>query len=126
MKNKLAIGDTVRSKNPKGQIQVSGTVVGLLNANFYVDSMLNNDGKRSPRVDPGVIWGKNYPNWREELVALVYFNFPQRVATKDEWVESGVAQGYSKEGLEDTYEQKCPVIHYTVFPINDLKVENVD
>lgn len=114
------VGDTVRSKNPNGQVKISGRIVGLLDAEFYVHSMLNKNGQRVPFIDPDVIWGKTCPYWRKELVAIVFFNIPQRSATKEEWVESGVRQGWRKEDCEANYERQCPMIQEMVLPVNDL------
>jgi hypothetical protein len=44
-------------------------------------------------IDPGDTWDKTCPNWRNELVAIVFFNIPQRSCTKEEWVDTGVLQG---------------------------------
>lgn len=114
------VGMTVRSKNPDGQVKISGTIVGLLDADFYVDNMLNNGGQRVPYVDPDVIWGKTCPYWRKQLVAIVFFNIPQKSATKEEWVVSGVRQGFRKEDCEANYEKQCPIIQQMVLPVNDL------
>ena len=118
----LFIGDTVRSKNPNGQVKIPGTLVGLLKADFYVDTMLNDNGKRNPHVDPDVVWGRLNPNWRNEPVAIVFFNIPQKSATKEEWVESGVQQGFRREDCEASYEHQCPFINQIVLPVNDLEL----
>lgn len=103
-------------------MQIPGTVVGLVKADFYVDTILNANGTRTPYIDPGVVWGRTCPNWREELVAFVFLNIPQRSATKEEWVTSGVAQGFRKEDCENNYERQCPMVQQLVFPESDLEI----
>jgi len=119
----LKIGDSVKSKNPDGQVKIEGVIVGLMKADFYVDSVLNNNGRRIPEIDPDIIWGKTNPTWRQQFVAFVFFNFPQRTATKEEWVESGVRQGFYREDCENNYERQCPVTQYMAMPVGDLVLE---
>lgn len=111
----IKIGDKVRSKNPTGQVKIAGTVVGLVKADFYTDKILNH------QIDPDVIWGKANPNWKKELVAFIFFDSPQRTATKEEWVESGVKQGFRKEDCERSYDKQCPITQSMVLPIGDLE-----
>jgi hypothetical protein len=112
----MKIGDTVKSKNVDGQIKIEGKMVALIKADYYISHMLPKG------VDPGVTWDKTCPNWRDEEVAIIFFNFPQRTATYEEWVESGVKQGYDRKYLEESYERSCPFTQEVVFPVADLQL----
>lgn len=122
MKEKLEIGDVVRSKNKNGQIQKPGTLVALMEPNFYINTLLP---KTTTAEDLDVIWGKTCHNWKKENIAIVVFDEPQRTATLKEWVESGVSKGLTKEHCEKEYLEKCPVVTKVTFPINDLEKSRV-
>lgn len=117
---KLKLGELVKSTNPDGQIKTPGIIVALINGEFYEKTML------PPNVDLDVAWGAKFPNWRTEGVAIVWFNVPQRTATLEEWVRTGVAQGYKEEDLRNNYETQCKVMNYTVFPLADLEVFEIE
>lgn len=122
MKEELKIGDVVRSKNKNGQIQKPGTLVALIDPNFYLNTMLP---KTSTAKSLNVVWGKTCPNWKNENIAFVEFNEPQRTATLKEWIESGVHQGFTKEQCEKEYLEQCPVVTKVSFPIADLEKSRV-
>lgn len=118
--SKLKLGDFVKSKNPDGQIKTPGTIVALINGQFYEKTML------PPSVNLDLAWGANFPNWRNEGVAIIWFNFPQRTATLEEWVRTGVAQGFKEEDCRKNYETQCKMTNYTVFPLSDLEVFEIE
>jgi len=113
---KLKLGDMVKSMNPDGQIKSPGVIVAMINGHFYEKTML------PPTMNLDVAWGANFPNWRNEGVAIVWFNEPQRTATLEEWVRTGVAQGFREEDCRKNYEAQCKLMNYTVFPLADLEV----
>jgi hypothetical protein len=111
----MKVGAIVRSKNPNGQIKVPGKVAAILDAEFYLNYMMPKG------LNPDIIWGKTCPNWKKEEVVIVFFATPQRTATLNEWVESGMVKGYSQKQLEREYKAKCPVTNTVVFPVADLE-----
>jgi hypothetical protein len=116
----MKIGDIVKSKNKSGQIKEKAKLVGILDANFYINYMLPK-GFKLDALD--TIWSKVCPNWKNENVAIILLDSPQRSATLEEWVESGMAGGFKKEDLERNYEEQCPMIPTVAVPIKDLKLD---
>jgi hypothetical protein len=108
----IGINSKVKSRNPRGSIQDVGTVIAL----FQVDYFL-----LQAKYDPDHVWAKNYPDWKQKPVALVYFEKPQRTATLQEWIDGAKLKNIPEEEARADYEERCPTLRQTAFPIDDLE-----
>jgi len=111
----LGLGDKVRSINPDGQVKAVGKVVTLFDPEYFVEHAIQK------KYNPDLIWKKKYPDWKTKPIIGVWFETPQKTATLEEWVETGMSKGYSKEFCEKNY-KLGPVTHHLTFPLDDLEV----
>lgn len=108
---KIKINDIVKSKNSEGMIQSAGRVVALFSPDYYL-SIIPQEMHDSLDIS----WGEN---WKNNPVVAVYFDKPQKTATLEEWIKTGMAKGISKEELEETY-PKAPLLKTVTFRMDDL------
>lgn len=104
----INLKDKVKSKNTKGSFQCLGEVVGFYDPIFFIKFYKFND------------WDKNYPSWREKPVAVVEFDEYKKSATLEEWIDSAVKKGISKEAALSNYDQ-CPITNIVMVPCDDLE-----
>ena len=112
--SQIAIDSLVKSKNKQGSMQGVGIVVAMQRADYFLSQVKNS---------PLHMWSKNFPNWQQMPVVLVYFEKPQRSATIDEWVASGLqTTSKTSQELMEEYESNCHFVQLAAFPIEDLEL----
>ena len=110
----MKIGDTVKSKNPTGAVQVSGRVIALFDP-IYCGKFLSHN--------PDSTWKIKFPDWQSKPIVLVALEKPSRTATLEEWIASGALSGVSEEDCRKTYDENCPITDQMLFPMDDLSEE---
>lgn len=104
----MKINDKVRSKNKNGMFQEIGTVKALFDPQYYRSIL---------KYDPDLTWSKTFPNWKENVVAVVVFDISKKTATIEEWHESARLQGITPKSYDN-----CPVTDCCAFPYDDLEI----
>ena len=93
--------------------------MGLLDVWFFENVMC----QQQPDAKP---WDEIAPGWRNQPLAMVYYDEPQKTLTIEEWIAAGAEQGYDESQSKDDYEEMCPTTQQVIFPFGDLEAAEED
>ena len=110
----ITINSRVKGKVTRGAIRGEGKVIALFESDYFI---------RQCGFDPD-FWNEPYPAWKTKAVALVHFDEAQRTMTIEEWTAATEHQHGKKLNAAEAsegYEEFCPKLHQTAFPVDDLE-----
>lgn len=107
----MKIGDRVVNK--KTSFPNIGTVVGIVDAQFFIKT-------RSNLLDFFISWNDDFPEWQHKSVVYVEVDHPQKNANFDEFCRDH--PHLSSESLKSEYE-RIPEYKFLTYPIDDLQFE---
>lgn len=110
----MKIGDTVKSIHTHPD--AVGIVVAIMVSELYIQVLC------PPNITPDLFpWTKQFPNWRNEHICIVYFATPILPCPYNSWINQGLAKGYTLEKCIEDYKNLQSQTSIA-FPIEDLNV----